>query len=369
MNLETASDQSDVKESSISLPFPNVWWGRVLYGIYITVLPILAFWATEVFKPEWQSGELSDYIILFLFPEASLVFFLLLAYSIICYLLLLIAPTRYSQLFFIRFGIYTGFLLALQYSILSGLFFFNSSFDPSFILLWISPIVFGVVYRWAIGKWNARAVAVFLILFVVGSFLISALIVPEPLTIPVFLLIALTLAAPFWSFLLALRAAIWLFKNNEMKLGLPQRLGMTAWIAAYIAAWRFDILKMYELYAVLPPTPPPDCYIATAAAHGHPQFVHAWTIQHGDGKSMQVNTQLQCLKCAELALLAIHPRFHRSFRKIYDVMGKPLARRIQNPFIADMAYLLLRPWEWLAGLILKTIVPEIDSISKKLYTN
>jgi len=130
VDLETASNQGDIKEASISLPFPKAWWGRVLYGIYITVTPILSFWATDVFKPEWKSGELSDYIILFLFPEASLVFFLLMGYSIICYLLLLISPTRYSRLFSIRFGVYTGTLLAFQYSVLSSLFFLKQRLHP-----------------------------------------------------------------------------------------------------------------------------------------------------------------------------------------------------------------------------------------------
>ena len=90
-----------------------------------------------------------------------------------------------------------------------------------------------------------------------------------------FILVALTMAAPFWSLLLAVQASIWLIKNFETKVTLPRGLGLTAWAAAYIAAWRFDILKMYELYAALPPTPPPDCYIASAAARGHPRFVRS----------------------------------------------------------------------------------------------
>lgn len=82
---------------------------------------------------------------------------------------------------------------------------------------------------------------------------------------------------------------------------------------------------------------------------------------------MQVNEQLQRLKCAELALMAVQPSLHRWIRKIYDVAGRRLARRIQNPFLADAAYLLLKPWEWSAGLVLKIIVPEIDSLAKKMY--
>ncbi|RPJ25342.1 MAG: hypothetical protein EHM33_14810, partial [Chloroflexi bacterium] len=104
MELEAVSSETDGKEPSISLPFPSAWWGRVLYGLFVTALPVFSFWATELLKPEWQNGELRSYIILLLFPEASLLFFPLLAYSIICYLLLLLAPTRFARSFVLRCG-------------------------------------------------------------------------------------------------------------------------------------------------------------------------------------------------------------------------------------------------------------------------
>jgi hypothetical protein len=141
-----------------------------------------------------------------------------------------------------------------------------------------------------------------------------------------------------------------------------------AWLAAYAVAWRYDILKMYELYAALPPQPPPDCYIATAATQGHPRVVGSRLVQRADGKSMQVNGQLQVLKFAEQALLAVNPRWHTALRRIYDVVGKSLARRIRSPFLADIAYLLLKPFEWLARWLLKMIIPEIDALTEKIYT-
>jgi hypothetical protein len=125
---------------------------------------------------------------------------------------------------------------------------------------------------------------------------------------------------------------------------------------------------MYEIYAALPPQPPPDCYIATAAAQGHPQVVCSRTVHRVDGKSMQVNGQLQVLKFAELALLSVNPRLHIFLRRIYDVVGKFLASRIHNPFLADFAYLMLKPFEWLARWLLTAIVPEIDVLTEKIYT-
>lgn len=367
MNLEVASEptiENDQPESS--LPFPKFWWGRALYGAYVVLMPILAFWSARLAEPDWQSGKISDYIALLLHPKASLLFFALLAYSVLCYLLLLFAPARYARWFFVRWGIYTGVVLAFQYSVLINLFLFT----PYFTLLWVLPIAAEFLYRRDVRKWGTKAgkaantALLWLALVTVAFLVIFALTESEALFFCVAIMI---IPAPIWSFLLAVRAAIWLFKNYEGKLRLPQGLGIAGWLGAYLVAWRFDILKMYEMYSALPTEPP--CYIATAAARGHPKFVGAWTVQYANGKSMQVNEQLQRLKCAELALMAVQPSLHRWIRKIYDVVGKSLARQIQNPFLADAAYLLLKPWEWLAGLVLKIIVPEIDSLAQKLYAD
>lgn len=91
---------------------------------------------------------------------------------------------------------------------------------------------------------------------------------------------------------------------------------------------------MYELYAALPPQPY-DCYIATAAAQGHPRFVGSRRINLSKGKQMMVNPQLQRLKFAEPALQAAIPGLHKIVRRIYDVVGKILARKINNPYLVD----------------------------------
>jgi len=367
MSLEPVPEQIDPKESSAVLPFPTAPWARILYGLFVTVLPVFSFWATDLLKPEWQNGELSSYIILLLFPQASILFFPLLAYSIICYLFLLYMPDRFSQSFIVRAGIDTGILLALHYSIAVLLYSFYSTDSYIYLLIpvWIFPFVYSRLHRLAVSKWTIVKVNKALFILIPSALLIVTLLTRGG--VPFFAMIVLIMAAPFWSFLLALRAARWLYKNYETKFTLPRGLGLTAWLAAYVAAWRFDILKMYELYSALPPQPPPDCYIATAAARGHPHFVHSKTVQRADGKLMQVNAQLQLLKCMELALMAINPHMHKRLRKVYDKLGKPLAHKIQNPFMADIAYLLLSPFEWLARLILKAIIPNIDSISRKIY--
>jgi len=367
MALETVPDENLIEESSGFPRFPvNEWW-RVLYGLFVIALPAFSFWAIQVLKPEWQSGELDAYLALFLQSEASIFFLLLLTYSIACYILLLINPDGYSSLFVVRFGVYTGVLLALQYSVILFLYLIDNKYSFAIVLLWLFPIYFPKSYRWAVSKWDTRRVLSSLGILVLIAVLIAVAYYREPF-LPLFLaFVALIIAAPFWSFLIASQAAIWLFKNYETMVTLPRGLGVTAWLAAYAVAWRYDILKMYELYAKLP-TAPPNCYIATAAAHGHPKLVRSWAVQLANGKSMRANNQLQILKCAELALMAIAPRLHKLLRTIYDVIGKSLAQKIQNPFLADVAYLMLKPFEWIAKFCLRLIIGDVKSISIGLYS-
>ncbi|MBK9925591.1 MAG: hypothetical protein IPP66_09895 [Anaerolineales bacterium] len=366
MNLEIKPVENDAESAPVSLPVPLMWWGRVLYGLFVTITTALAFWGTDFFKPEWQDGQFKSYLTLFLFPEASLLFILLLAYSIICYLLLLVAPARFSESFIVRLGIYTGAFLALQYSIITLIWSVASSVSVIIVLLlWASPFILLFLYRLAITKWTSRDVNKFLLILVLIGFLLALVLTRGSALL--LMLAAFALASPFWSLMISSRAAIWLFKNHETKFTLPHGLGLVAWLSAYVAAWRFDILKMYELYTALPPQPPPDCYIATAAAHGHPRFVRSWTVKRADGKLLKVNAQLQILKCAELALAATYPNIHKHLRKLYDVIGKSLARRIQNPFLADGAYLLLKPFEWASRKVLRLIVHEIDVVARSMY--
>lgn len=364
MSLESTPDLTE--EESASSKFPVIGWWRILYGLFVVALPPFSFWVITGLKPEWQSGELDAYLALLLQPEASIFFLALLAYSIICCILLLSQADRFSQFFAVRLGIYTGVLLALQYTIMLGLYLLDNSYSFLILLLWLFPLYYPKIYRWTVQKWGKQSARWGLTVLILVVIVIVAVINREQFY-PLFLaLIGLVMVAPFWSFLLASQAAIWLYKHNEGGLSLPRGLSLTAWLAAYVVAWRYDILKMYELYAKLP-TAPPDCYIATAAACGHPRFVHSRKIHCSNGKSMQVNEQLQILKCSELALLVVNPLVHKTLRKIYDVVGKSLARKIRNPFLADVAYVFLKPFEWLAGMVLKVIIPEIDSIRNEIY--
>ncbi len=364
MSLESPNIQNEMSESSSPTDFPARGWWKIFYAVFLLIVPAFSFWAVEAIKPEWQSGDRDAYVPLLLLPEASVFFLILIAYSIVCYFLVLFAGDRFAKFFAVRLGIYTGVFLALQFTILLGVYLFVSINSLAILLVWFLPLYFPKIYRSRFATWISRYIRPWMIAVILIAYAVLATIIRDQAFTPLFLVfLGLIASGPFWSFLMATQASIWLLKYHETNLTLPRGLGITVWVAGYIAAWRYDILKMYELYAQLPPVPPPDCYIATAAAQGHANFVGSKLVQLANGNSMQVNRQLQIFKCAELALLAVAPRMHKPLRKTYDVIGKPLARRIRNPFLADVAYLLLKPAEWLAGYVLYMIVPEIKSTS------
>ena len=361
---EAIQEQSG--ETKITPPMIDETWKRFLFGFFVLAAPIFNFNFIDLLKPEWQDGKFSSYIDLFLQPEASLWFLLLLANAVLSYLLLLWDTDRYAKSFIIRLGIYTGTVLALQYSLLTLLGLDSPSSYIYILLIYIVPLLFTRFHRWLTSKWRASLINGILIGLGIVMLIAAMMFIDDPLSPFLLILMFIGVSAPFWSFLIAFQASRWLWKYHESKLTLPRGLGIFAWLSAYAFALRFNILKMFELYNALP-TEPPNCYIATAAAQGHPRFVGSRTVVLANGKSMQVNRQLQRLKAAEIALMGVSAPSHRMMRRIYDVIGRRLAAYIQNPLLADVAYLLLIPVEWGAFVVLKLIVPEIQSVSQRLY--
>jgi hypothetical protein len=356
---ETIQEQSG--ETNIP-PLLDRTWKRILFGLFIVAAPIFNFSLIELLKPEWQDGRFASYLYLFLLPEASWGFFPLLLYAVLCYLLLLWNSEQFADSIIIRLGIYGGTLLALQYSILS----FITTFSPSPVVLavllaYFAPLILPKLYSWLRPQLDKlfkryRLAMIIIILIIIALMLWGFF----------FVLAIFGIASPFWSFLVALQASRWLLKHYETKFSFTKGLGVLTWLSAYAFALRFNILKMFELYNALP-TEPPNCYIATAAANGHPNFVGSREVKLASGKSMRVNRQLQRLKALEIALMGVSGSGHRMMRRIYDVIGKWLAKRIQNPILADLAYLILVPIELLSFFVLQSIIPEIQTLTERLY--
>lgn len=357
---EAVQEQSG---ETIVPPLLDKAWKRVLFGLFVVAAPIFNFSFIELLKPEWQDGNFSSYIELFLLPEASLWLFPLLAYAVLSYILLLWDTERYAKSFIVRLGIYTGMVIAFQYSFLT---LFAFPIIHYIALIYVSPIILSKIYQWLTSKWRPSTINGIILWICIIGLSVSSIVSEGHVTPFVFIILFFGIGNPFWSFLIALQASRWLWKYHETKPTLPRGLGIFAWLSAYAFALRFNILKMYELYNALP-TAPPDCYIATAAAKGHPRFVGSRMVTLASGKTMRVNRQLQRLKAVEIAWMGVSAPSHRWMRFFYDVIGRRLAAFIQNPILADVAFVLLIPVEWISFFVLKLVIPEIQSISGNLY--
>jgi MFS family permease len=361
-------------QSTPPLPVPQSIFWRIAQGFVVTVLTLAAFTVVSILKPEWQDGKFSSYVALMLSPDASWIFAPLLGYSVLSLLFLLAAPLRWAQVFWVRLGIYTGVLLALQFTILALIALENLAWLG--LLVWVAPFIVWPILRSVAKKidvkWMVLGVLAVATLLFVGYLLVEAIrnlsfFPAYAFTGPFLFLIGFLIAsAPFWSLLIMGTTGYRLLRHYETRFTLLCGVGLLAWLGGFAATWSLSIMRTLQLYSELP-TQPPDCYIATAAANGHARFVGSRDVTLPGGARMRVNAQLQRLKCAELALKAVSPRLHGVLRKLYDTLGRPIARRMKNPFVADAAYLLLKPFELISIFVLRWIAPEVNILAQKIY--
>jgi hypothetical protein len=119
------------------------------------------------------------------------------------------------------------------------------------------------------------------------------------------------------------------------------------WLITIVTAILYD-LYVRRMAFHLPQSMSGGCFVATAAAKGHPRFVGSRIDTNSAGVTVPITQQLITLKTFESLSKARRPRAHRALRYIYNRIGPPLAACIVHPTIADLAYLLLKPAEWFA---------------------
>lgn len=356
-------DPAELSEKEQNPLFSSVW-SKLLYGLVTILLPIFSFGMANFyfFGPEWQSGRTSVYAHLMLQGKITRYFLIFLIYSMLSMALLLIDAQRFARFFVVRFGIYTGVILAFHYTILLFLTeYFVVVFCSSAIFLYILLLSRGFGSEFEIWMHSKD----FRILLSIVEFSLLAWMIISWESAQGILGLLLTMlvfpAGPMICLVLAISLSVKLLKQYEFPaaFGWWKALGVLVWGGGYAAAWRFSVIRMLDLYAALPPSPPHyDCFIATAAANGHPKFVGSQLVVLEKDKTLTVNTQVRVLKCGELALKAISPSAHRLCRKIYDRWGRVLAKKINNPYLADLAYLSLKPFEWGVRVVLKVLVPD-----------
>ena len=310
----------------------------VLFGI---LLPCVCFgfsFERSIESPTWQSGRWSDVVALMLGGWPSWAFYPILIYSIAC-LTLFIWSEEWGRKNWLRMGIYGGVFIALHFGVLLGSAITGST--GATIIYWLTGVaVTGCLTAmltrsramWR-GRHSSGWVAVWTTLTVGAVFLFPLLLIFAPW------ITAAAFAAP--SISLAKRSAERQFSIKSMLLAMT-------WLSAFAASWREAWVRALVLYSELP-LQPNDCFVVGAAAKGHSWFVGSWRFC-GTGHS--VNRQVLRLKGCELLLKAWMPKMHNRLRRVYDVVGPAIANRINSPWIADGVYLMLKPAEFVAWLVL-----------------
>ncbi|MBX9791952.1 MAG: hypothetical protein K2Y37_23765 [Pirellulales bacterium] len=346
-----------------------------LAGVFFPALLLLFASASGVFVPEWQTGNTLDFGLMILNSTSLSAFAPLLVYSAISLVCVITDPERFAPSRFVRFGVYSGLLTIGPIAVLIGLrILSDATGTPGDSLVALLGMLNVVCFVWLLAgplrkPWGQGLLALAIFVFFVELFATDAFGHGSSGEVTLLLQIfALICSLPWVSMAVFARYAwglhsaygrVWQFRLLDL-------LGITAWCAYYMNGWRAAYATALETYSRLPASPP-TCYIATAAARGHRRIVGASELVSSEGVPWIVNRQLACLKAAELALLVTAPGLHRATRAVYDRLGPPLARRINNPWLADVAYLSLKPAEWGAMWLLRRAMPEIDSRAERLF--
>ncbi len=310
--------------------------------------------------PEFQRGWWSDSLGMIPTAKAGWPFYPLLLFAIYAAMMVIIQPRVYINRLHIRFGLLTGIILAYQYAFIQT----ASIMSPDNWLVGtalgklIPPVfVAGMLFvRWSFRRlvwerawYRGRALVIFWVIF--G---ILAIVGFAPAAIgSLFVAPGLTLTSFIALFLLCMQ------QGARLEWRKPWPIAwLVGWVLAYSAAWMEGYILAAKAYGELP-LKLNDCYIATAASRGHAKLVGS----HVAG-GVRVTPQLAMFKAGERAIAAAWPKVHRAMRLIYNAIGPVLARRMGNPFIADLAYLSLKPLEWLtAGVLALAAARRVRSSS------
>jgi hypothetical protein len=377
-------------------PAPLSTWTKAAYFVAGNVLPALGILSasSSMGLPRWQSNEFHEFVAFLIVGPAAAVFCLFLFYSIACFTLALFRPGIAAEHFAVRLGLYTGIILGLHYCLLFGTQLLNIQDARSsegvlkIVVLMLACIVIalagwglwslGIALRPLVEKlFKSRACVALAMMTPLAALAVGfALPADQATSVGLILLLGPAVLAigltPCWYLAATIAMAVHIARVRaaRFQFHIWQLFAWTSWLAAYLAAWRFAVNAALEAYAALPVDPPSsNCYVATAAACGHARFVGSREVLGASGKVFWANRQLAYLKCGEIVLQTTWPELHKQLRQVYDYVGPPLARRLSNPWLADAAYLVLKPMEWATRIALQILAPGSIRSAQKLYSS
>ena len=116
-------------------------------------------------------------------------------------------------------------------------------------------------------------------------------------------------------------------------------------LPCWVATWFLSELR----HGSLPQTS--ECFVVTSALQGHESVVGPLVFVEHRGQVRAANAQLAFFWELEVRWRLSSPSSHAVFRAIYNRLGPLVARQVQHPLLADLVYLLLKPFEWGARLV------------------
>jgi len=372
-NIKTTASKS-VSDYFESDPFGTAFplSGNLRFKLFLTgvVLPICSIsaglsGASPLLGSPWQSGSFDTYVALFLMYPALLFFTPLFALSMFGLSAVVFRP-RWRDRFWVRFAVYSGALLAIQYLVAVIILSSVATLIAGLIAIPVLALI-----TWTIG-WLIRHYH----RFTIRHLLIATTVTAVALTViplasgNVWNLLALPLvlffiAGPCLCCVTYCRLAVVVGHDRHFKKTHPpssaaatknrwfivEVISITGfWLTTYILAWRSSVEQVMLEYQKLPTTDP-NCYVASAAANGHASLVKSVRLSRPSGNAY-LNSQMQRLKFLEFAMQTSAPATHYRLRKIYNQVGPTLAAWCSKSILlADATFLALKPLEWLAILI------------------
>lgn len=158
---------------------------------------------------------------------------------------------------------------------------------------------------------------------------------------------------PWWPLVVPLYVAVW-YLVLCVRTVRASGLGILSYIITILGTlplWVISLILSRKHYLSLPDSPPRNCFVVTSALRGHELFVGPFSKIERDGVVRVANQQLLTFWKFESIWQDRFPGTHRIFRRIYNRVGPGVARRIRTKLAADIVYLLIKPFEAMAAII------------------
>ena len=316
----------------------------------------------------WQSGNLVHHVQVILRAPAIFAFFPLLAISFFSIGVWCFKP-GWSNKILIRIGLYTGVLMSLTFVVL---LFYTTVLYSQFFAVIAAPTIALVVFVG--GKIIRKQFSIAYLMIMTACVAVVLCVMPlvfETRAITGFFFISclvLVGASPTLGFITFLRASI-AANFIDRKIGTENNPGSVTklliapfgWLISYVVSWKVALGIEAVEYAKLPLTDP-NCYVSSAAAHGHRRFVQSHRPNQNFGL---VNQQMKRVKFLEFALVALAPRLHKTVRSVYNRIGPVLASVCRSSvWFADATFILLKPVEIMAVGVQRILKIDSDLVDR-----